>query len=64
MKKLKHCQPKQSELKRTSILLMIPNLGEAFYVQGNKSIALENYTKAFKLDPSLESAKKMIQELK
>ncbi|MEJ7558631.1 MAG: serine hydrolase [Pedobacter sp.] len=43
---------------------MFDSLGEAYYVQGNKSKALENYTIAFKLDPSLESAKKMIQELR
>jgi tetratricopeptide (TPR) repeat protein len=43
---------------------MFDSLGEAYYVQGNKSKALENYTIAFKLDPSSESAKKMIQELK
>lgn len=43
---------------------MFDSLGEAYYVQGNKGKALENYTIAFKLDPSSESAKKMIQELK
>lgn len=43
---------------------MFDSLGEAYYVQGNKSKALENYIIAFKLDPSLDSAKQMIQELK
>ena len=43
---------------------MFDSLGEAYYVQGNNGKALENYTIAFKLDPSLESAKKMIQELR
>lgn len=43
---------------------MFDSLGEAYYVQGNKAKALENYTIAFKLDPGLESAKKMIQELR
>jgi cytochrome c-type biogenesis protein CcmH/NrfG len=43
---------------------MFDSLGEAYYVQGNKGKALENYTIAFKLDPSLESAKKMVQELR
>lgn len=40
------------------------SLGEAYYVQGSKSKALEYYIIAFKLDASLESAKKMIRELK
>ncbi|WP_416338762.1 tetratricopeptide repeat protein [Pedobacter sp. MC2016-05] len=43
---------------------MFDSLAEAYYVQGNKSKALENYTIALKLDPKLESARKMIQELK
>lgn len=43
---------------------MFDSLAEAYYVQGNNGEALENYTIAFKLDPSLESAKKMIQKLK
>lgn len=43
---------------------MHDSLGEAYYVQGNKVKALEHYTLALKLDPSLESAKKMIAELK
>jgi len=43
---------------------MFDSLGEAYYTQGNKAKALENYTIALKLDPSLESAKKMLQELK
>lgn len=43
---------------------MFDSLGEAYYVQGNKSKALENYKLALKLDPSLESARKMIKELK
>lgn len=43
---------------------MFDSLAEAYYVQGNKSKALENYTIALNLDPKLESARKMIQELK
>ena len=43
---------------------MFDSLGEAYFTQGNKAKALENYTIALKLDPTLESAKKMLQELK
>lgn len=43
---------------------MFDSLAEAYYVQGNKQKALEYYTIALKLDPSLTSAKKMIEELK
>lgn len=40
------------------------SLGEAYYIGGNKSKALENYSMALKLDPTLASAKKMVGELK
>jgi len=43
---------------------MFDSLAEAYYVEGNRSKALENYIIALKLDPNLESARKMIQELK
>ncbi|TDO20216.1 beta-lactamase [Pedobacter duraquae] len=43
---------------------MYDSLGEAYYVQGDKSKALENYVIALKLDPTLDSAKKMVAELK
>lgn len=40
------------------------SLGEAYYTKGDKVKALENYTIALKLDPTLDSAEKMIKELK
>ena len=43
---------------------MFDSLGEAYAVQGDKEKALENYEIALKLDPTLESAQKMIKELK
>lgn len=39
------------------------SLGEAYYRQGNRDKALENYTQALKLAPNLESARNMIAEL-
>jgi|GEM_PF-4938389 len=42
---------------------MFDSLREAYYILGNKRKDFKSYTIAFKLDPSLESAKK-IQKLK
>ncbi|QEM10446.1 serine hydrolase [Mucilaginibacter rubeus] len=39
------------------------SLGEAYYNQSNKSLALLNYKKSLQLDPANENAKKFITEL-
>lgn len=39
------------------------SLGEAYYNQGNKSLALLNYKKSLQLDPANDNAKKFITEL-
>jgi CubicO group peptidase (beta-lactamase class C family) len=39
------------------------SLGEAYYNQGNKSLALLNYKKSLQLDPANDNAKKLITEL-
>jgi tetratricopeptide (TPR) repeat protein len=39
------------------------SLGEAYYNQGNKSLALLNYKKSLQLDPTNDNAKKIIAEL-
>jgi len=39
------------------------SLGEAYYAQGNKEKALQNYTRSLQLDPTNEVAKKVIAEL-
>ncbi|QNK64420.1 serine hydrolase [Pedobacter sp. PAMC26386] len=39
------------------------SLGEAYYKQGNKELALLNYKHALELDPENEAAKKIIEEL-
>lgn len=40
------------------------SLGEAYYIQGDKVKALENYAIALKLSPDSESAQKMVKKLK
>ena len=39
------------------------SLGEAYYNQGNKPLALLNYKKSLQLDPANDNAKKIITEL-
>ncbi|MDB5149889.1 MAG: tetratricopeptide repeat protein [Mucilaginibacter sp.] len=39
------------------------SLGEAYYNQGNKPLALLNYKKSLQLDPANDNAKKIINEL-
>lgn len=39
------------------------SLGEMYLCEGNKKLALENYKKAFELNPNNEEAKKIINEL-
>ncbi|RYY62255.1 MAG: tetratricopeptide repeat protein [Chitinophagaceae bacterium] len=40
------------------------SLAEAYYADGNKAKALENYKKALELDPTNETAKRIVEELK
>ena len=39
------------------------SLGEAYLVSGDKEKAIENYRKALALDPTMESAKRVLQRL-
>jgi tetratricopeptide (TPR) repeat protein len=40
------------------------SLGEAYALAGNKKLAIENYEKAIKINPSHEYGKKMLSKLK
>jgi cytochrome c-type biogenesis protein CcmH/NrfG len=39
------------------------SLGEAYLGKGNKELAIENYRKAFKMDPQNKKAEKIIKNL-